>query len=171
MLFVCERLRTLLAVRTHFQNTSFQTKNINSANVLGQINRASTIIMLPKGVQIGPNNPIRIVNPVAANDINTSTTTTTGSTFNKSPIRQIKSIQLVTSSSIRQGNMPSETLNSSSNLSSQLKSGQMRYIGNKIVQLPGNSARTLNKVNAKVIGTHITSGGKFVNYIEKLTDT
>jgi len=155
-------------------NSTLSNKRANSVNVLGRLNKNSTIIMLPKGVQIGPNNPVRIVNPVSRKDINASTTTT-GGTYKKTAAGQIKSIKLVTPSSIlKGGNLLSETLNSSSSFSSQLTSGQMSYIGGKIIQLPGNSSHSLNKVNAKVVGTHITSGEKVCKSdrpVNRLIDT
>ena len=53
-----------------------------------------TVILLPQGTQIGPNNPIQIINPAETNNIKLATTNTSGLAATLSH-NQMRSITLI----------------------------------------------------------------------------
>ena len=135
-------------------------KQGNTFNILSKINKNSTVVLLPRGTQIGPNNPIKIINPVARSNI--KTTNGASSSNITPPSQQQRSMTLLDPSVLSQNNPGPQTSDASVKSPSQsLSSKKSEMNQGRILQLARVGTQIFNgTVKAKPIGTHLTTGNK-----------
>ena len=135
-------------------------KQGNTFNILSKINKNSTVVLLPRGTQIGPNNPIKIINPVARSNI--KTTNGASSSNITPPSQQQRSMTLLDPSVLSQNNPGPQTSDARVKSPSQsLSSTKSEMNQGRILQLARIGTQIFNgTVKAKPIGTHSTTGNK-----------